>query len=454
MKKHFSIGLVISAIITLNSCNNSNYELTGAYKNRKWSEPTPFGMNFIHQGSFHLGTNDQEVSASNTPTRTVSVDAFWMDDTEITNNEYRQFVYWVRDSIARKLLGENLTTNNDKYISTEDKDGNQIDTILNWKEKIDWADKDYQIAMDNLYVPGVEKFMNKKEVDPRKLIYEYWWIDLHQAAKRSNSFNYDSLKYNGNVYNEDGVLESIVNRSSFIMQDQVPVYPDTLVWIRDFTYSYNDPRTKRYFYHPAFDEYPVVGVTWKQANAFCNWRSKYRNDFLSSHRVDPEEDFRLPTEAEWEYAARGDRQSSMFPWGGYYTREDDGVFMANFKPLRGNYVEDGGMATIDVRSYEPNDFGLYDMAGNVAEWTSNAYDESAYDIIHDFNPNFHYNAKTDDPPVMKRKVIRGGSWKDVSAFQQVGTRSFEYQDTAKSYIGFRCVRSSFCDVTKGPSARK
>ncbi len=96
-----------------------------------------------------------------------------------------------------------------------------------------------------------------------------------------------------------------------------------------------------------------------------------------------------------------------------------------------------------VGSYDPNDFGLYDMSGNIAEWTNSAYDESAYQYINDFNPNFEYSAKPDDPPAMKRKVIRGGSWKDIAAFLQVSTRSFEYQDTTKSYIGFRCVRSSF-----------
>jgi formylglycine-generating enzyme required for sulfatase activity len=94
-----------------------------------------------------------------------------------------------------------------------------------------------------------------------------------------------------------------------------------------------------------------------------------------------------------------------------------------------------------VGSFEPSSYGVYDMAGNVAEWTANAYDESAYVFSHDLNPDYKYNAKPDDPPVMKRKVIRGGSWKDIAYYIQTGTRSYEYQDTAKAYIGFRCVRS-------------
>ncbi|PLX10278.1 MAG: gliding motility-associated lipoprotein, partial [Marinilabiliales bacterium] len=85
--------------------------------------------------------------------------------------------------------------------------------------------------------------------------------------------------------------------------------------------------------------------------------------------------------------------------------------------------------------------GLFDMAGNVAEWTANAFDESAYSFMHDMNPDYKYEALPDDPPSMKRKSIRGGSWKDIGYFLQNGTRTYEFQDSAKSYIGFRCVRS-------------
>lgn len=153
------------------------------------------------------------------------------------------------------------------------------------------------------------------------------------------------------------------------------------------------------------------------------------------------QDFRLPTETEWEYASRGGLDHSMYPWGGPYTRNAEGCFLANFKPLRGNLVDDGGFIPIAVGSYEPNDYGLYDMAGNVSEWTANAFDESAYTFMHDMNPDYKYNAKPTDPPALKRKVIRGGSWKDIGYFLQVGVRTFEYQDTSKSYLGFRNVRS-------------
>ena len=154
------------------------------------------------------------------------------------------------------------------------------------------------------------------------------------------------------------------------------------------------------------------------------------------------QNYRLPTESEWEYAARGGRKLSMYPWGGPYTRDGKGCFLANFKPMRGNYVDDGFIKPSPVGSYDPNDYGIYDMSGNVAEWTNSAFDETSYSFTHDMNPNFENNSKPDEASVMKRKVIKGGSWKDVSYFLQAGTRTYEYQDSAKSYIGFRCVRST------------
>jgi formylglycine-generating enzyme required for sulfatase activity len=94
-----------------------------------------------------------------------------------------------------------------------------------------------------------------------------------------------------------------------------------------------------------------------------------------------------------------------------------------------------------VQSFKPNNFGLYDMAGNVAEWTSSAYAGSSNTLIADMNPNFQYNAKVDDPNILKQKVIKGGSWKDIAYYLQTGVRTYEYQYESRPYIGFRCVRS-------------
>jgi sulfatase modifying factor 1 len=433
----------MAALLLFSSCHKSgNGELVGVEKRGKYFEPAPLGMSLIPGRSFNMGPGDQDVAFATSPTRTVDLASFWMDDTEITNNEYRQFVYWVRDSMARKMLSEQF----EEFLITEDRKGNPIEPpVIDWDTKLDWRDPDYKDALEPMFYAGNDRIFGKKEIDTRKLNYSFYWVDLQQAARRQNSYNFDSQSYQGTVTDLSGKVVPIESRSSFVMSEGVNIYPDTLVWIRDYTYSYNEPWAKMYFSHPGFDDYPVVGVSWKQAKAFCMWRTLFKNTDLAQRGDYLVQDYRLPSEAEWELAARGGLNNSMYPWGGYYTRSQTGCFLANFKPMRGNYSDDGGKASIKVASYDPNGYGLYDMAGNVAEWTISAYDESMYNFMHDMNPNFEYNALPDDPPTMKRKVIRGGSWKDIAYFIQVGTRTFEYQDTAKSYVGFRCVRSSFGD---------
>ncbi|MEO6314189.1 MAG: SUMF1/EgtB/PvdO family nonheme iron enzyme [Chitinophagaceae bacterium] len=364
-------------------------------------------MVYIPPGTFHMGPSDEDVNYAYTArNKQVSINGFWMDATEITNNEYRQFVQWVRDSTAAKLMG---------FVKSVD----GVD-MIDWKKAttIKWGDKSTVEKIDQLIVTPENRIFGKKEIDANKLVYHSETFDTKEAARRDNAGK---------------------GRSNFMIKKDVRIYPDTLVWIRDFSYSYNEPMTKRYFSHPATGNYPVVGVNWNQATAFCEWRTHYLNAFLESKKRSQESDFRLPTEAEWEYAARGGRSQSMFPWGNYYLRNKKGCLLANFKPGRGNYPEDGGFYTVRADGYWPNDFGLYCMAGNVAEWTSSLYYEGGYNFQHDMNPDIRYNAKDADPPRMKRKVIRGGSWKDVGYFLQTGTRAYEYQDTAKSYIGFRTV---------------
>jgi gliding motility-associated lipoprotein GldK len=338
----------------------------------------------------------------------------------------------------RRMLGEQL----DDYVITEDEFGNVYDPPhLNKEIPIDTREEEVREILKELHYQGDEKFWGMEQVDTRKLMYEYYWIDYNQAAIKSNRYNFKTKEYDGYVTNLDGDEIKIESRADFIMRDVINVYPDTLCWIADFTYSYNEPMAKTYFWHPAYDNYPVVGITWSQARAFSIWRTQLLNFTLLSRGESFVHDYRLPLEAEWEYAARGGLDRAKYPWGGPYARNLQGCFLANFKPLRGNYTDDGGMLTTPVGTYSPNEYGLYDMAGNVAEWMESAYDESVYVYAHDMNQNYQYMARPDDPPALKRKVIRGGSWKDVAYYIQCGTRSYEYQDTAKSYIGFRNVRS-------------
>ena len=281
-----------------------------------------------------------------------------------------------------------------------------------------------EILEEEMYLPEHERFNKKREIDTRKLIYVYQEMDLKKAASKAN---------------REGDATGKRDRSVFLKDIEVSIFPDTLAWMHDYAYSFNEPMTEEYFWHPAFDDYPVVGINWQQAVAFTKWRTKMMNRFLRRNHEPTLPDFRLPTESEWEYAARGGSDLSPYPWGGPYTRNHKGCFLANFKPLRGNYTADGGLRSVKVASYNPNSFGLYDMAGNVSEWTSNTFDESAFSFAHDMNMDYRLNSEDPDHAVQKRKVIRGGSWKDISYFIQTSTRDYEYQDTAKCYIGFRCA---------------
>lgn len=415
------------------------HDLKGQAK-APWFEPIPYGMAYIPQGSFKLGFSDELIDQALTPYKTVSVNSFWMDETEITNNEYRQYINWVADSVAATLT---FNAGIEYYKATANDDDLEASPVIDRLKVRDiWKDdrQDVIDALQPIFYQGNERLFNKKEIDYRKIFYRYAYIDLKKAAQRSNSFNYETQSYGGNI----------TNRQDFIVSNEVNVYPDTLVWVRDFTYSYNEPWTLKYFHHPAFFDYPVVGVTWEQANAFCHWRTEEKKRYLTTHKIMPIHAYRLPTEAEWEYAARGGKMGGKYPWGSYYTANDKGCYRANFKPQRGNYVAVSyhTTKTVKVGTYDPNDFGLYDMAGNVAEWTSTAYDIAGYEMMHDMNPEFQYNARPDDPPAMKRKVVRGGSWKDVAFYIQVSTRDFEYQDSATSYVGFRCVMNAIEDERK------
>jgi formylglycine-generating enzyme required for sulfatase activity len=468
---------LLAATLLLYSCGGKDTgELIGVVDRAPAYSADPHGMVLVPQGSFVMGSGDEDIPWSlNAEAKTISVAAFWMDDTEITNNEYRQFVQWVRDSIARLEIANN-NSGDDQFRMMTNKAGQALtddpffieekDLPLRWEYQIPWTGEDpamyeeYKLIKEKLFYPNEErfsKFIGREEIDTRKLVYEYSWVDFRQAAQkflldgkiRRRNYSAEILEgneYQGDketvVFNAQAVEERYVNRKSFIQRNRILVYPDTLVWVGDYSYSYNEPYAATYFSHPNYDDYPVVGVTWMQATAFCVWRTNLMSSWLVSKGNALVHDYKLPTEAEWEYAARGGLEQMMYPWGGYYTRDANGCFLANFKGGRGDYTKDGALYTSMVRSFiTPNDFGLFDMAGNVAEWTRDAFDEAAYSYTHNMNPAYEYNAQRDDQPVLKRKVVRGGSWKDIAYFLQNGTRTYEYQDTAKSYIGFRCVRA-------------
>lgn len=462
MRKKSFVIVAIAAITLLAGCSKAPKGfLAGVYGKSK-PETTPYGMVFIPRGSFTMGPNDQSATWGMQPKQAVkSIDAFWMDETEITNGEYHQFVNYVIDSLALlKLRAMDDETEAAKYYTTHKVYKQEDpDTTINWKAKIPWNVKwkeDDEVneakysAIQEMYFYGEEKTIGT-QINTHILNYSYKWVDYNQAALPGNEFNPYTGSYNpkakvridsafmrGNAIVDTVIVKPLRHRSDLVCSKIINIYPDTMCWMREYTYSFNEPAMHNYFSHPSNGKYPVVGVSWDQAVAFCHWRNKL---YESVPGLPKTHEFRLPTEAEWEYAARGGRHLAMYPWGGPYIRDAKGCFMANFKPTRGNYTEDGYLIPCQVGSFDPNDYGLFDMAGNVSEWTADTYDPTAATFTHDMNSAYNYHSKMNDPKIMKRKVIRGGSWKDVGAFLQCGARDFEYQTKRSPAIGFRCVRS-------------
>lgn len=328
--------------------------------------------------------------------------------------------------------------------------------------------------------------------------------------------------------------------------------PDTNVWRSKL--AYNEPLVETYFRHPAYHEYPVVGVSWVQANAYAAWRTDRVNEMLLiragylSYNPNQKDSnsfnteaylagryrspvvngrsglfkkksdtanrkigigsgillprYRLPTEAEWEYAALGLVGNTVgnrvvarkvYPWNGTSLRNDKekylGRFRANFKVGDGNYMgvagsmNDGASIPAPVMSYWPNDYGLYNMAGNVSEWVLDVYRPLSFEEVSDFDPyrgnNKHgnnANAKDGDfqstiqpnwnnpsksdlansTKIMyqygvttlindKSRVIKGGSWADGPYYLSPGTRRYMDEDSASATVGFRCAMTRVGD---------
>jgi formylglycine-generating enzyme required for sulfatase activity len=246
---------------------------------------------------------------------------------------------------------------------------------------------------------------------------------------------------------------------------------DSTAWTTDFPYSFNEPMVRNYFSHPSFKQHPVIGVTWAQAVRYCAWKAHAINQLLvgSPYKVE----VRLPTAAEWEYAAYSfgparakkkndeiitDRQ--IFPWpGAFLTAEKDGRlrFNCNSGPLRMpqdyhllSHSSDGFLYTAPVQSFLPSSGGLYQMAGNVAEWTLDDYVIDIEKINNRIseNPSVYQNA----PEMLKHlvpsfppdrydgyKIIKGGSWNDDPFYMQAAVVQIQHPTKASSTTGFRPV---------------
>ena len=266
--------------------------------------------------------------------------------------------------------------------------------------------------------------------------------------------------------------------------------PDTTVWEKEL--AYNTPYVSNYLRYPGFRYYPVVGVSWDQAVDYCRWRTEavnkqkameyYGEDYIDGD-IPPVEsgiylpEFRLPTEAEWEYAAYGQigdqwldenqTQRRLYPWDGRTIRSskrgDLGKFQANFKRGRGDYagiagaLNDAGFVTTSIYEYAPNDFGLYNMAGNVNEWVFDIYRPLNFQDMEDLNPirksdfldeEEDYDYENFNSMVSNSsRVYKGGSWADGAMWLSPGTRRFLEQDSSAATIGFRCATTALGTAT-------
>src|SRR6478752_4749567 len=191
--KTIRLILCFLAASSLIACSSGDRgELTGSQGRPQWFHPQPYGTVYVPTGSIHIGGNDQDVPmAQIAPNKQVSIVAFYMDETEITNNEYRQFVNAVLDSMVRERLGEQ---NPEVYFYSDDESGEHF---INYEAKILPEDIDNNDAIKELYYSAEETYYRMKQIDVRKLIYKYEHIDLRSAAKlhRADGYKTNRSKY-------------------------------------------------------------------------------------------------------------------------------------------------------------------------------------------------------------------------------------------------------------------
>lgn len=300
-----------------------------------------------------------------------SVASFFLSKTEVTNKQYKEFIRWVIDSIGLTAMAQ---IDPSYYLDP-------VTKSLNWSRRKDVMKYFYSAG------PFGDAFASALAVAPEE-----------QAGPFKAGIDVTKLQYRFCSGTET-----------------VNAYPDTLVWLDNLPNYNNDPLEKYYFSHPLYNDYPVVGVSWHQANAYCDWLSR-NSDY----------EFRLPLFAEYVSAYTDKRVNKSnykngsffeyseinFPWGHNGLVDKNGIHLANFGIVKDpygflykSYYEDGskklksnssyfGYYTTKVASFPQTVYGLYDLAGNVAEWTGEGFSdiyvlntkESPNAFTHDINP--------------------------------------------------------------------
>ena len=184
---------ITNAVFLLSSCfggkmtsSMSGGEVTGVGNGRGFTEPTPYGMTMVNRGSLRMGIDKNDSLWGNTaPVKDISVDGFWMDETEVSNSKYRQFVIWVRDSILRTRLADPAYGGDETYLITEDQNHDPIPPRINWKKPLPRKpNEDQQRAYESLYITN--PVTGEKLIDASQLIYRYEVYDYTTAALRRN----------------------------------------------------------------------------------------------------------------------------------------------------------------------------------------------------------------------------------------------------------------------------
>jgi sulfatase modifying factor 1 len=372
----YSLLLLIFSNLTCSSLlgtNNKGGELIGIQgRNKESGFYMPLGMVLVPGGNFVMGLASESINGSVVNNRRVSISSFFMDSTPITNNQYRQFINDLLDIAANLPQGA-------------------------------------QVSSDTNQAP-VESTVVERDV-----------TNNFSDAGANNDLNSSSADQDTTSFTTEYIMEHL--------------YPKASVWKTGGMQHMSDPMVENYYESSYFDDYPVVGITWDAAREFCNWRTKLLNDSREKRGLPLLPSFRLCTAAEFEYAARGGHHLSKYPWGGPYVRDEKGKVLANFKVESGNYAECGYTYTSPVKTFLPNNFGLYDMCGNVSHWCLDSY-SVASEMSWDINPIYY----SEDEP---KKVIKGGSWKDIAYLLQSGVVDYAHKDVPTAYIGFRCVMPYF-----------
>lgn len=342
--------------------------------------------------------------------------------------------------------------------------------------------KDQNAGPGLIYIPGGTFVMGRTQQDvmgewnnsPRRVTVASFYLDESEVR------NIDWLEYMSWLGRVFVSYPEVLKKAT----------PDTLVWREQL--GYNEPMVKNYLRFPAYAEYPVIGVSWEQANDYAIWRTDRANENILIQKkvlaLDPENqkdennfntesylagqyagtvkknykgvgkerravkwedgillpEYRLPTEAEWEYAAYGligntkdERISNtrIYPWDGSWIRfaekKHRGKMMANFIRGRGDYMgvagnsNDGGDYTMPVKSFWPNDFGLYDMAGNVNEWVADVFRAQSFQDMAEFNPyrgNVFKTLVTDEEGQIAQKDSMGRLRSRLQTDQELANR--------------------------------